>query len=510
MLIVLTKGANPRGPRTMLDSASHKTAFDGPAQGPACDHAVQFYDDPAFLHQTVTDFLSEGIAQDEPVIVIATQANRDAFDARLRTAGIDVDRLAAAGTLREFDAKEMLATFMSSGKPDARLFRRSIGAVIDGARTGRPGAGIRAYGEMVDLLWRDGLPDAAITVEGLWNSLALTHRFTLLCGYAMGHFYKEAHAAPFHDICASHTHVRPAERYAPAPDGESRGREIAILQQRARALEAEIVHRRQLELALREALEARNGAEAERERLLAMERAARAEAESAARVKDDFLAVLSHELRTPLNAILGWAHLANQPGADGPTTRRALEVIERNAAVQLHVTDDLLDLSRILTGKLRMKPQIIDASAALQAALESVRPAADAKGIEVTVTDTAGGMPVIGDRDRLQQVFWNLLSNAIKFTPEHGSVAVRQEVLNSQARIVIADTGEGIAPAFLPCVFERFRQADNGTTRTHGGLGLGLALVRYLVEAHGGSVSVASAGVGCGSTFTVTLPVATS
>ncbi|WNZ26914.1 response regulator [Leptolyngbya sp. NK1-12] len=249
-------------------------------------------------------------------------------------------------------------------------------------------------------------------------------------------------------------------------------------------------------------------AELERERLLASEQMARAAAEAANRTKDEFLSVLSHELRTPLNAILGWAQmLRSKPQLDAAIVQRALETIERNARGQANLINDLLDISRIITGKLRLNVCPVELITVIEAAIDTVRPAADAKGIQIrAILDPEAG-PVSGDVDRLQQVVWNLLSNAVKFTPRGGWVQVRLERVNSQVEIVVSDSGLGINPDFLPFVFDRFQQADSKTTRSHGGLGLGLAIVRHLVELHGGSVSVYSAGLGQGAIFTVQLPL---
>jgi PAS domain S-box-containing protein len=245
----------------------------------------------------------------------------------------------------------------------------------------------------------------------------------------------------------------------------------------------------------------RKRAEEERERLLR-------EAQEANRLKDEFLATVSHELRTPLTAILGWAHLLRGGGLGGEAAVKALETIERNARSQSQLIDDLLDVSRIVTGKLRLEIMPVDPHTFIDAAVESVRPAAEAKGVRLEkVTDT-GAETVMGDPARLQQVVWNLLMNAVKFTPRGGRVQIRLERVNSQVEIAVADTGAGIDPEFLPHVFERFRQADQKTTRQHGGLGLGLAIVRHLVELHGGSVRADSGGEGAGATFTVALPVA--
>jgi PAS domain S-box-containing protein len=253
----------------------------------------------------------------------------------------------------------------------------------------------------------------------------------------------------------------------------------------------------------------RKRVEEERAKLLDAEQAARLEAERASRVKDEFLATLSHELRTPLNAILGWATIlrGGNGQADADDLRQGLETIERNARVQTRIIEDLLDMSRIISGKVRLDVQRLSLEPVLRAAVETVTPAADAKGVRIqAVLDPLAG-PVSGDPNRLQQVFWNLLTNAIKFTPKGGGVQLVLERVNSQLEVSVIDSGEGIRPEFLPHVFDRFRQADPSTTRRHGGLGLGLSLVKQLVELHGGTVRAKSAGVGQGSTFTVSLPL---
>ncbi|MFP2924516.1 ATP-binding protein [Pyxidicoccus sp. 3LG] len=246
-------------------------------------------------------------------------------------------------------------------------------------------------------------------------------------------------------------------------------------------------------------------AEGERARLLGREKAARAEAEEANRLKDEFLSTVSHELRTPLTSMLGWVQMLRLGRLSGEKRERALETIERNARAQAQLIEDLLDVSRIMTGKLRLDVAPVDVSAVVEQALESVRPAAEARGVYLrSVLDSSGS--VQGDATRLQQVVWNLLSNAVKFTPRGGRVQVFVERRDAAVEVTVADTGQGIPPDFLPHVFERFRQADAGTTRKHGGLGLGLSIVRHLVEMHGGSVHVSSEGVGRGSTFLVRLP----
>ncbi|HEX8914173.1 MAG TPA: hybrid sensor histidine kinase/response regulator [Humisphaera sp.] len=256
-------------------------------------------------------------------------------------------------------------------------------------------------------------------------------------------------------------------------------------------------------------------AEAEREDLLVRERAARARAEEmaaeaarAGRMKDEFLATLSHELRTPLNAIVGWSQiLARGPRTDADLDR-GLATIDRNARAQARIIEDLLDMSGIVSGKVRLDVRPVDLSAVVRAALDTVAPVAAAKGVRVEAALDPGGGWVAGDPDRLRQVFWNLLTNAVKFTPRDGRV--RASLARADGRLVatVSDTGEGISAEFLPHVFDRFRQQDASTTRRHGGLGLGLSIVRQLVELHGGRVRAASDGPGLGSTFTVELPAA--
>ncbi|MBD2069997.1 PAS domain S-box protein [Leptolyngbya sp. FACHB-671] len=246
----------------------------------------------------------------------------------------------------------------------------------------------------------------------------------------------------------------------------------------------------------------------EREYLLQREQAARAEAESANRVKDEFLAVLSHELRSPLNPILGWSRLLQDGKLDETKAKHALATIERNAKLQAELIEDLLDVSRILRGKLSLAVSPVNLAATIRAAIETVRLAAEAKSIRIE-SDLAPTTQAAGDATRLQQVMWNLLSNAVKFTPPGGLVKVRLEQVESdrEAQITITDTGKGIDPSFLPYIFDYFRQADSATTRQFGGLGLGLAIVRHLIELHGGTIQAESKGEGLGATFIVRLPL---
>ena len=253
---------------------------------------------------------------------------------------------------------------------------------------------------------------------------------------------------------------------------------------------------------------ARQSAEEERAASLLRERDARRHAEEADRLKDEFLATLSHELRTPLTSILGWASMIRNGEVEGSNASRAIETIERNARSQARLIDDLLDVSRIITGNLRLDLHPLNLAPIVDAALDALRPTADVKGIKLQTRFVPGLCLVKGDPNRLRQVIWNLLSNAIKFTQRGGSVSIDLNCVESTARLKVSDTGDGISAAFLPYVFDRFRQAEGSISRKQGGLGLGLAVARHLVELHGGTITADSEGLGKGSTFSVDLPLA--
>ena len=241
-------------------------------------------------------------------------------------------------------------------------------------------------------------------------------------------------------------------------------------------------------------------------RLMVAEQKARANAEMANRVKDEFLAMLSHELRTPLNAIIGWSHLLKKGQLNERDREHGINVIDRNAEAQRAIIDELLDISRIVTGKLKLEKQPVDLATTISTAIDSLRPSAESKNIEIVTSIDSEAGPVSGEPVRLQQVIWNLLSNALKFTPSGGRIEVELNVVGEFLEVTISDTGEGIDAEFLPSIFERFRQADSSTRRMHGGLGLGLSIVRSLVEMHDGEIHAASEGKGKGATFTLTLP----
>ena len=496
--------------------------------GSSVDHRVQFYDSDDFLALTVADFLDEGLRGGQPLVVIATEPHRRSFANRLKLKGHDVDRASGSGKLMLLDARETLEAFMVGAVPDGERFRKVVGTALQSAR--RLGGGesvLRLYGEMVDLLWRDGNTEGALQLEELWNDLAHTYEFSLLCAYAMGNFYRSTDADAFHAVCKHHTHVRPTERYATDVVSDTRLLEISILEQRARALEAEVEHRIELERRLREALDARRVTEdalrvRERELgtlleqhqiLLESERLARVEAETATRAKSQFLAVMSHELRTPLNAIAGHVQLLDM-GIHGPITREQGEALGRIARSQRHLLrliNEVLNLARVETGRVEYTIEPLNAADAVAELLSMVEPQMHAKRLVCEVKRPSEPVLVQADREKLTQVLLNLLSNAIKFTPSGGRVMVEfcpSSESPKLACILVSDTGIGVPKDKREAIFEPFVQVQTGPTRAVEGAGLGLAISRELARGMGGDVTV-SGRDGGGSTFTLTLPRST-
>jgi signal transduction histidine kinase len=463
--------------RTRSDQTSENAA-SGHGRTPASDHFAQFYETDTFLIDTLTEYLASGLRSGETVLAIATPAHRHALDARLRTMGLDLDEATSSGHYFAVDAQTMLATFMVGNRPNAERLRGSVAPwLATAAEHNRP---VRAFGEMVALLWAEGNRAGALELEACWNELQQHHAFTLFCAYPLADFDVDAAGGLLDDVCSAHSHVIPAESYTSLTESATQTRTIVSLQQKARRLE----------------------------RALSQEQQARAEAERVNRVKDEFLSTLAHELRTPLAIMLGWIQRLRQRSNDVACVERGLEILEHQTKAQTHMIDGMLDLSEIVTGHFQVQQQQIKLAGVIDDAVASVRLAAVNKHITIEVDTDRSGMSLVGDADRLRQVFWNLLANAVKFTPPHGRITVALARRGTRAEIAVSDTGEGIRPDFLPYVFSAFLQADGTSTRRHGGLGLGLALTRHLVELHGGSIQAYSAGEGKGATFTILLPLA--
>lgn len=458
------------------------------------DHFVQFYEADGFLLNSLSGFIGKAISSGDGALVIATESHRTGLEELIKANGLDVASAKAHGQFLSLDAAETLSQFMIDGMPEPGRFHRVLGAVIASVTDGR--SRVKAFGEMVALLWGEGNYAAAIQLEELWNELQQAHSFSLFCAYPMNGFGGEQFIEPTRSVCKVHSRVIPAESYLSLVDQGDRLRAIALLQQKAGSLEAEVTERRRVEECLRLALVG--------------EQMARAEAETANRMKDEFLATVSHEIRTPLNAIIGWSHLLRSGRLDKATTDRAIETIDRNAKSQAQLIEDILDVSRMITGKLRLNNEPVDISSVINAAIDSVQLAIDCKNLHLEVTLDPSARHTVGDANRLQQVVWNLLANAIKFTPSGGRIEVRVERAGENLQMQVSDSGQGIGTEFLPFIFERFRQADGTTTRQHGGLGLGLAIVRHLVELHGGTITANSQGSGKGATFIIKLPLAPS
>ena len=461
----------------------------------ASRHIVQFYENDDFLCATVADFLAEGIGAGQPIVVIATQPHRKAIALRLKAKGLDPEATGRHQSSLWLDARETLSTFMVGATPDRSLFYSSVGAAIESSRRSTPHSVVRAFGEMVDLLWKDGNVNGAAQLEALWNELGREQHFNLLCTYAMSNFSEEAHGAGFSDVCHQHEHVIPTEDYTQA-DEDARLREISRLQQQAQVLKSEIARREELEQRLREAL--------------VREQAARAATEVAMRAKSDFLAVMSHELRTPLNAIGGYVQLVEM-GVHGTLTdaqRDALDRVQRSKHHLMTLINQVLNLARIEQGQVEYALEAIPVSELVSASCAMIEPLLLPKHLTCQVVPSDASIVVRAEREQVQQILLNLLSNAIKFTPAGGRIALDRgtDRTQSHAYIRVTDTGIGIAAADQESVFAPFVQLTPHGEGRHDGAGLGLAISRSLARGMGGDLTVTSAP-GEGAAFTLTLPV---
>jgi PAS domain S-box-containing protein len=575
------------------------------------EHFVQFYEEETFLVEEVLGFIGTGLWAGEAGVVIAPKARLTDLEQRLKQNGLGYgSKPLYAGEYFFLDADAILSTVMIDDWPDEDRFNDVVGSVIERACNGGQ-VHVRAYGEMVAVLCAEGKQQAAIRIEQLWNKLAERHSFSLLCAYPMSAFSKEEDGRLFHDVCCAHSHVCLAESFT-LPTGEDQlRRTIAILQQKANALECEVARRKAIEKALhkreqelsdflenavegmhrlgangkilwankaelellgympqeyigrhiaefhvdREAIEDILGKLRRGETLydyparirckdgaikhvlmhsnalvedgelvstrcmtrdvtdrVRLEEELNQKLEELAdldRRKDEFLAMLGHELRNPLAPIMTSLELIRMHSHDTAQIARSRDMIARQVTLMTRLVDDLLDVSRITRGKIELKKQSIPLDSAVERALEITRPLIDERCHRLTLNLPGEPVWLLGDPARLSQVLANLLHNAAKYTDAGGCISLTARIEGDRLILVVGDNGIGLDAQLREKVFDLFVQGANSIERARGGMGLGLTLVRSLVQLHGGSVEARSAGPGCGSEFVVTLPLGT-
>jgi len=443
------------------------------------EHSVQFYDKDDFLIEEVSDYIGAGLRAGHAGVVIATRPHLNGLERRLKPLGVHPGQYIA------LDAADTLAKLMVDEGPDERRFADVIGNVIrqaghDGGRR------VYAFGEMVALLWEQGRYEAAIRLEELWNGLAGTHSFSLLCAYPMDSFRNVEHAKPFLDVCNAHSRVRPTESFSETTAPEELHRQVALLQQKAAALETEVAKRVRLEAELQKKLE--QLAEVDRR-------------------KDEFLAMLGHELRNPLAAIVTAVELMRLRSDDSAFLSRTREIVARQSATMSRLVDDLLDVSRITRGKIELRKETLLLRPLVERALELVRSLIDERSHLLTVELPTDPVSLSGDAARLVQILSNLLHNAAKYTNPGGNIALSARRDGTDLLLCVRDDGIGMTAELREVVFEPFVQAPGSRDNARGGLGIGLTLVRNLVSLHGGSIEALSDGPGCGSEFVLRLPL---
>lgn len=451
----------------------------------SCAHSVQFYEDEAFLLDELSRYIGSALGAGDAGIIIATEAHREGLAQRLRERGLDIGLAIAQGRYVALDASETLSRFMVNGQPNATRFADLIGEVITRTAISTDGKRrrIAAFGEMVALLWAEGNPEAAIRLEQLWNDLARTHTFELLCAYPMSFFGRAGDGGPIEEVCATHSHVIPAESFTALTTDAERLHAVTILQQKAQALEAEVAERRRIEQALRE----RNK-----------------ELREAVAARDEFLSVAAHELKTPITSLRGFAQLLlrdtrRRGDISAARLQAALDTIEVQSGKLTQLVARLLDTAQIEAGKLRVEPVRTDLVALIRSALAQQLEAPN----HTFIYEGPRQLEAVVDPVRFEQVITNLLDNAVKFSPEGGTVAVELEQDNSGIRLSVTDEGVGIPPGQRQRVFERFHQAHGN--RHLSGIGLGLYVTREIVALHGGRVHIEEPEHR-GSRFVVTLP----
>ena len=574
-------------------------------------HLVQFYDEDEFLLGAIVRFAGSGLGAGESVVVIATSEHLARLEQRLEAHGLDVAGARRLGRYAGFDAAQTLSGILRDGEPDPERFGRVVGGAIRAAAAAGGEARVRAFGEMVALLWEQGKPDAALRLEELWNQLARELPFSVLCAYPITAFRDAADGKSFLRVCEAHSEIIPAESYGKLSDPAERLFAIAHLQQKATVLEdalersresaeslsrlaaivessddaiigktldgvvtswnasaerifgftaeemigqpisrlipadhaddfpailgtlrrgqrvshyeTERLHKdgRRIPVSLtvspiRDAtgritgaskiardVSARRLLEAQREQLLGIAQRARAEAEAASRSKDEFLAMLSHELRNPLAALRNAVYSAR---LDEGKRERALEIASRQTEQLGRLVDDLLDVSRITQGRIRLNKRLVSLTEIVERALETARPLIQERGHSVSLTPPPEPVRVEGDPTRLEQIVGNLLHNAARYTNPGGHLELALERRGDLGLLRVRDDGIGIAPDVMPRIFDLFVQGEREPERGSGGLGIGLAVVRDLAALHGGRIEAHSAGLGKGAEFVLSLP----
>jgi signal transduction histidine kinase len=465
------------------------------------EHLVQFYEDDAFLLETIARFLGEGLAVGDSIVIIATPDHRAGVVQRLGDAGID--EALASGRVTLLDARGTLASFMDGDAPSPMRFHALVETLIADARERSASGRVRAYGEMVDLLWGDGHHVAAIRVEELWNDAMHAQPFTLLCAYLMGHFYREGNASRFFEVCRAHSHVLPAETFAPVEDTSARLRETS-LQQRARALEAELGERRKLEETLREALRDRLRVEDDLRAAIARERQARAERDANVAFRDVFLGILGHDLRTPLNTILMTARFLTMRDRLSPEATRRMERLIASGVRMQRMIDQLLDMTRARQagGMPIARGGTQDLAPFVARIVDEARAANPGRVVDLRVE---GDCTASVDTDRFEQVVSNLVGNALTYGDPERPVTVTLRADGPALRLDVHNHGAPIDPESIPLLFNPFERGESRRARKSDGLGLGLYISDSIVRAHGGRIDVTST-LAHGTRFAVTLP----
>jgi signal transduction histidine kinase len=457
-----------------MSTALSVTQVDGADQ-----HFVQFYEDEPFLCATVADFLEGGVRAGQPMVAIATASHRQLFARALEGRGHDVGSLTSSGQLNFLDARETLSIFMRGGMPDASLFLNGLDGLFARLSAVAPGGRVRAYGEMVDLLWQDGNGPAAIRLEELWNELGRRHTFTLLCAYGLRGFDNETDGVAFARICATHGRVAPAEGYGLAADADHRLRQVAILQQRAAVLGKEVERRKALERELRQKNE---------------------ELERALHFSEMFVGILGHDLRNPLSGVTTAARLLVRRAESEKVAKPATRILS-SAERMARMIDQLLDFTRIRLGQgLPLERTRVDLVEICRMAIDELETPASTIALQ-----SAGDLVGQWDGDRLAQMISNLIGNALVHGASGGPVAVRLDGRGSEVVVEVSNAGV-VAPDVLPMMFQPMRSGlESHRPARSSGLGLGLFISREIVVAHAGLIDVASSAAD-GTRITVRLP----